>query len=242
MVAAARPITQDPPGLAMFMAATRQQESGSAQGNYREPNGGGAYQIEQSNWPSWARAAGAGSWANVRPSDAPPQVQDAVARYEMTSYYYGAGGQSWRNVARIWNGGSPNPRPNKALGPGATTDTYASQVLDKMARLPGGGAQATGPGGPGFTGAPVATDNVECYARTPSLKVAGVGMNGVCLDPLLFGGLIALGAVGFLAGAALLVVIVAGSKQGSKVVRGATRVAMPLKSAAVGLAGKAGTA
>lgn len=233
MAAAAHATTTPPPGLALFMAATRQQESG----DYQASNGQGAYQILPSNWPSWAQAAGQGQWADVLPSQAPAAVQDAVARYKMTSYYYGPAGRSWRKVARIWNGGSPSPVPNPALGAGATTDTYATQVLDKMAALPGGAAQAniTDAVAAGMSAGAAQIGKVDCYVKLPSIGVgpsvpllgqASVG--GICLDPLIFSGLIMLGVGGFLAGAALLVVIAKGSSQGSQLVTTASKVAGPL--------------
>lgn len=127
--------TRTPPGLAIFLAALRWQESGSPQGNYTEANGQGAYQIIQSNWPTWARQYAGYNTTDPNASHAPKAVQDKVAAAKVTDYYYGSGERNWRLVARIWNGGSPNPVPNPALGPGATTDDYASSVLRKVGAL-----------------------------------------------------------------------------------------------------------
>lgn len=235
MAAAARPASS-PPGLAAFLTALRWQESGSPKGNYTEPNGQGAYQILPSNWPQWVTDAGLPQWANVLPSDAPPAVQDAVARYKVAHYYYGPAKQSWRKVARLWNGGSTDPVPNPALGPGATTDTYASEVLDKLAKLPGGGAQdptmaAVDAAAAGMStgAATIKTQTKDCYAQLPGVGVGPVKTGGICLDPLLWGSVVALGSVALLVGTALVVVAIGHTGPGRKVVDAATTVAAPVK-------------
>lgn len=139
-----------PPNLALFLAALRWQESGSPQGNYVEPNGQGAYQIVQSNWPAWAASVGYKT-NDPDASHAPAKVQDQVAAAKVTEYYYGAGEKNYRLVARIWNGGTPNVVPNPALGAGATTDTYASQVLSKVNQLAKLGIGFYGLGGKALT-------------------------------------------------------------------------------------------
>ena len=147
-----KPAHDWPPYLTAFLTGVRTVESG---GNYHEPNGQGAYQILQSNWPSWATEAGYGQYAgDQNASDAPPAVQDYVAAYKVTQYFYGAGEKNYRLVARIWNGGSPNPVPNPALCPGCTTDDYADRVL-AIAKDAAGNAD---PGGPLWANPPSQND------------------------------------------------------------------------------------
>lgn len=129
--------------LSAFMQATREQESSN---NYTEA-GGGAYQFETGTWQNAAKGAGVSVSAYPTANSAPSQVQDQVASYLMTSYYNGPAGQDWTKVAEMWNGGVPYPVPNPALGPGATTATYAAEVLAKFNAILGGSGTSGGSGG-----------------------------------------------------------------------------------------------
>lgn len=146
-----------PPQLDAFLAGLRTVESGSAAGNYTERNGQGAYQILQSNWPTWAKRYAGYITTDPNASDAPPAIQDEVARGAVTADYYGRGGQDWTKVAEIWNGGEPYPVPNPALGPGATTADYAARVLAAMG--------AAGPQTP--------TDSTPGTANAPGVTLTG---------------------------------------------------------------------
>lgn len=139
-----------PPQLDEFLGALRQIESG---GNYAEKNGQGGYQILQSNWPTWALRYAGYRTTDPNASDAPPYIQDEVARGAVTADYYGRGQQDWTKVAEIWNGGEPYPVPNPALGPGATTADYAARVLNAMGDTQGAQAAAAQSGSAGTANA-----------------------------------------------------------------------------------------
>jgi hypothetical protein len=117
-----------------FMEAVREQESS---GNYNDA-GGGAYQFETSTWQSAAKAAGVSTTTYPTANSAPAAVQDQVAASLMTTYFNGSGAGSWTKVAELWNGGKPYAVPNPGLGPGATTATYAAQVLARFNAILGG--------------------------------------------------------------------------------------------------------
>jgi hypothetical protein len=121
--------------LAAFMKATLEQESS---GHYTDAGGGG-YQFEPATWRSDAAAAGVSTAQYPTAQSAPPAVQDAVAAHAMTAIYNGPADQDWTKVAEVWNGGVPRPVPNPALGPGATTATYAAQVIARFEQYLGGG-------------------------------------------------------------------------------------------------------
>ena len=112
-------LASNPPGLARFMYAMGQVESG---GNYyaRNPYSGayGKYQIMPSNWPSWAsRYLGN---ANARPT---PANQEIVAAGKFRSLYSGL--QSWRRVAYWWLTGS-----SRTTGWSTYATRYVSRVMD----------------------------------------------------------------------------------------------------------------
>lgn len=93
-------LAADPPGLARFMYAMGQVESG---GNYyaRNPVSGayGKYQIMPASWRAWAdRYLGD---PNARPT---PANQEFVAASKMRALYRGL--DSWRRVAYWWLTGS----------------------------------------------------------------------------------------------------------------------------------------
>jgi hypothetical protein len=90
----------DPPGLARFMAAVGQVESG---GDYYARNASsgayGKYQIIPSSWRAWAyRSLGS---SDAKPT---PANQDFVAAAKFRALYSGLG--SWRRVAYWWLTGS----------------------------------------------------------------------------------------------------------------------------------------
>jgi len=206
--------TKKPPGLGIFLAALRWQESGSPAGNYREGNGQGAYQIIQSNWPTWAAEYADYKTTDPNASDAPVAVQNKVAEGKVSDYYYGAGEQNWRLVARIWNGGSPNAVPNPALGAGATTDTYATEVLDKVKSLEAKGgtypidtsAGGTGANTPTLT--PTGGKAAGCQHSVSGPGLFGLKTGTICLDKVVAAGAMATGGVLILSG--VVVILVAG--------------------------------
>lgn len=183
------PTRRTPPGLWLFLAALRWQESGSPAGNYHEANGDGAYQILASNWPAWVRAYASSRPAAERPailaaagpnaSTSPRWLQNGVAAYKVTGYYYGAAEHQWRLVARIWNGGSPHVVPNPALCAGCTTDTYAGEVLAKADQLAATGKYPTG-GAAGPTTAIGNTTNPQLAATAAASQAANASTASSC--------------------------------------------------------------
>lgn len=119
-----------PPGLARFMHAVGQVESG---GNYRARNpvsgAYGKYQIMPSNWPSWARRY-------IGDARAPqtPRNQERVATGKFTSLHRSL--DSWRRVAYWWLTGSKRTSGWSA---------YATRYVNKVMRLYGKGAPSPGP-------------------------------------------------------------------------------------------------
>ena len=96
VIGPATTLASNPPGLARFMYAMGQVESG---GNYyaRNPYSGayGKYQIMPSNWPSWARRYLGNANAKQTPAN-----QEIVAAGKFRSLYRGL--DSWRRVAYWW--------------------------------------------------------------------------------------------------------------------------------------------
>lgn len=140
--------SQDP-DWADFLAAIRQQETGSPQGDYAHQSAGcqGAYCfLNSSIWHSMASEAGVDVSQYPDAALAPSSVQDEVATGVLWPIYQrGGGGQAgYLQAAAAWNGGTIAVVANSGLGTGATNYTYANQVLAKMARLLG-----QGPGGAG---------------------------------------------------------------------------------------------
>lgn len=202
MAAAKKQTHKPPPGLQVFLEALRWQESGSPAGNYKEGNGQGAYQIIQSNWPTWAAQYAGYHTTDANASDAPKAVQDKVAAGKVTDYFYGAGEKNWRLVARIWNGGSPNAVPNPALGAGATTDTYATEVLSKANQIKSGAVKSTPVDTTAATGNPAGTGGKSGCQHALAFGKLG----SICLDKPLAIGAMTGGVTLILVGAAILVV------------------------------------
>jgi len=111
-------LASDPPGLARFMYAMGQVESG---GDYSARNASsgayGKYQIMPSNWPSWAlRYIGS---ASAKPT---PVNQEIVAAGKFRSLYRGL--DSWRRVAYWWLTGS-----SQTTGWSSYATSYVSRVM-----------------------------------------------------------------------------------------------------------------
>lgn len=128
-------------GLATFLAAIRQQESG---GDYQASNpsgASGAYQFEFSTWQSALALAGLANTVYYREpaASAPPSVQDTAAGALMMQYY-NEFGQSWYNVAEAWYGG-PGAVGHPEISGGAgypTVGEYAANVIAIYNQLSGG--------------------------------------------------------------------------------------------------------
>jgi hypothetical protein len=134
-----------------FLAAMREQETGSPEGNYAENVAGcqGAYcWSEPGIWRSMAAQVGVDVSTYPDASGAPPALQDAVVTGYLYPIYLAAGGgdAGYAAAAATWNGGTTAVRANPALGPGATNYTYASEVVDKMTELAGSGGRSVEPG------------------------------------------------------------------------------------------------
>lgn len=142
-----------------FLNAIKAHESG---GNYQAYNsaGGasGAYQYIQSTWSSYAKAAGYAQYANGPASQAPPQVQDAVARYNATELFNQS--HSWKTAAESWyypawanDPTKQNSVPYPSAGNTLTIGDYGNQIVGKMgigsgtAPLSSSDAPAYGTGG-----------------------------------------------------------------------------------------------
>jgi hypothetical protein len=130
------------PAWPTFLAAVREQETGSAAGDYTENVAGceGAYcWRDAGTWRSTAAAARVDVSAYPEAFRAPPTVQDMVVSAYLYPVYAAAGGgqAGYAAAAADWNGGTTSVRSNPALGPGATNYTYADEVLAKMASLAG---------------------------------------------------------------------------------------------------------
>jgi cell wall-associated NlpC family hydrolase len=227
-----------PPLLALYLAATRWQESGSVHGNYREPNGQGAYQIIPSTWQAATRRFGIGEQYPTAGS-APPRVQDQIAAARATDIYNTSGEHSWRLTARVWNGGSTTPVSNPALGPGATSDTYATQVIAKMTLLREGGGNASA-----LTHAEAAGTAAGAGGSDGCIHVVHLDLKitstTLCFDRPL--ALVAMGGGGLLIAGSLAFILVA-TLEKNKTVRDATAVAataLPVGRAAKVLTGAAG--
>ena len=100
IIGPATTFASDPPGLARFMYALGQVESG---GNYyaRNPTSGayGKYQIMPASWRAWADRYLGDPNAKQTPTN-----QEIVARAKVRALYSGL--QSWRRVAYWWLTGS----------------------------------------------------------------------------------------------------------------------------------------
>ena len=129
--------TQGPTGLAKFLGAIRQHESGS---NYTADSGDGAYgayQFIPSTWESEATAAGYGQYAKTLPNNAPPSVQDAVAAHMATGYY--SQYKTWADVAEAWYTPAhvgQNTVPAPGAGNTETEASYGQQIVQMMGQQP----------------------------------------------------------------------------------------------------------
>ena len=111
-------LASDPPGLARFMYAMGQVESG---GDYYARNASsgayGKYQIMPSNWPSWAQRYIGNASANPTPAN-----QEIVAAGKFRSLYRGL--DSWRRVAYWWLTGS-----SQTTGWSSYATSYVGRVM-----------------------------------------------------------------------------------------------------------------
>ena len=143
-----------------FLAALRQQETGSPQGDYAHHGVGcqGAYCfLNPSIWHSMASEAGVDVTPYPDAAEAPSSVQDEVATGVLWPIYERAGGgqAGYSQAAAAWNGGTIAVVTNSSLGAGATNYTYANEVLTKMARLLGQGlGPSSGSGNAGSSSSP----------------------------------------------------------------------------------------
>lgn len=115
-----------------FVNSIAKQESG---GRYsavnRSSNALGKYQILASNIPSWSKRA---LGRSITPQQflKSPQLQEAIARYQLQKYYnkYGAAGAS-----QAWYGGEGSVGRNVSGGKGyPTSNNYAKAILRRMGR------------------------------------------------------------------------------------------------------------
>lgn len=129
---------QGPTGLAKFLGAIRQHESG---GDYTAYNAGGgasgAYQFIQSTWDSEAAAAGYGQYAGKPAGTAPPSVQDAVAAHMATGYWNQY--HTWADVAESWYTPSAVGKdvvPAPTAGNTESVTAYGQQIVQMMGQQP----------------------------------------------------------------------------------------------------------
>lgn len=129
--------------LAPILATIRSMESG---GDYTAYNAGGgasgAYQYIQSTWTKYANAAGYGQYANSPASAAPPNVQDAVAVFnvqDILNQYHSVADVplAWYYPAAIGNSVLLNTVPDPGAGNTQTPAQYQSAWLQKFKSLGG---------------------------------------------------------------------------------------------------------
>lgn len=126
-------------GINSFINAISSQESGGNYGAVNRHSGAlGKYQIMPSNIPSWSRQA---LGRSVTPSQflASPQIQEQVARAQLSSYYqkYGAAG-----AAIAWYAGPSAAQryvntgyiSNRREGSYPSIQAYVNQILGRMGR------------------------------------------------------------------------------------------------------------
>jgi murein DD-endopeptidase MepM/ murein hydrolase activator NlpD len=172
---------QDPDWSA-FEAAEREQETGSAQGDYSHSSGGcqGAYcWLDSSIWTSMASEAGVNVSGYPTANLAPPNVQDAVFTGVSFPLYQRAGGgqAGYAAAAAAWNGGTTAVVSNPALGPGATNYSYANQVLAKMAALLGQSSSAD-------AGGSASTSTTSASLTAQDCSTGGTIAGGSYANPL----------------------------------------------------------
>ena len=147
--------TTDASSVDKFLTALRQHESGGDYQAYNAAGGAsGAYQYIQSTWSSYAKAAGFAQYANGPASAAPPQVQDAVAKYNALQLFNQSG--SWKTAAESWyypawanDPSKQNSVPYPSAGNTETIGAYGNQIVSMMGQ--GIGPQAkSSPNAPAF--------------------------------------------------------------------------------------------
>jgi hypothetical protein len=173
----------DPRMVDALMEVIRRFESG---GRYtaRNPNGtaAGAYQMIASTWRSWAQRSGVPGATNYSSAaDAPPEMQDAVARWAVSMYLDNGNGDP-AYVLGSWYLGHwpPTAAESNRVPAGGNTQTPEHLVnvrLQALNQLLGtdfsfqGGATVAGSGGSATaTGTPTLTDD-EIAAMFPIYAV-----------------------------------------------------------------------
>jgi murein DD-endopeptidase MepM/ murein hydrolase activator NlpD len=180
---------QDPDWSA-FEAAEREQETGSAEGDYSHSSGGcqGAYcWLDSSIWISMASEAGVDVSGYPTANLAPASLQDAVFTGVSFPVYQRAGGGQggYAAAAAAWNGGTTAVVSNPGLGAGATNYSYANQVLARMAALLGQSstADAGSAASTSATSAGLAAENCATGATVASGSYANPLRGVVSLVP-----------------------------------------------------------
>ena len=138
-------VATDPNGVDAFLGAVKKHESGGDYKAYNAAGGAsGAYQYIQSTWSSYAKSAGYGQYANGPASNAPPEVQDAVAKYNANQLY--GQSKSWKTAAESWyypawanDPAKQNSVPYPSAGNTLTIGAYGDQIVSSM----GGSAVAS---------------------------------------------------------------------------------------------------
>ena len=111
-------LASDPPGLARFMAAMGQVESGgSYYARNRSSGAYGKYQIMPASWRAWAGRYLGNSYAKQTPTN-----QEIVATAKVRTLYRGL--NSWRRVAYWWLTGS-----SRTSGWSAYATRHVSKVM-----------------------------------------------------------------------------------------------------------------
>ena len=158
-------------GLAEFMAAIRNLESGSYAGDYgaigrrvKGDNARGAYQIMSKNWASWSSAAGipGADWRNRG-------AQDKVAAHMMNRYYERY--RDWDLVAVAWFAGGSNADRLVRKGWGGKAQNISSKHIRGYVNK----IRGYYPGAQQFTGAADQTSPQVAYGlRTGGRSGGGV--------------------------------------------------------------------
>jgi hypothetical protein len=118
--------------MADFLQAIRKQESGSPMGNYHATNSAGAtgaYQILQSNIPSWSRQV-LGHSISTAQFLASKQLQDQIALAKLSAMVKAHG---YQGAASEWYSGNPNAwRTGGGGNGGPSVADYVKSVMGLM--------------------------------------------------------------------------------------------------------------
>jgi hypothetical protein len=134
----ASPMGGSEPGgtqTANIMAALRQQESGSVQGDYKAQNpestASGAYGFTDPTWKDATAAAGIGQ-EYAKAKDAPQMVQDQVAQ-KRVEYLLNKVGGDVNQIPVIWHGGET--RANDPSMVNAADEKYRTEWIQKYQQI-----------------------------------------------------------------------------------------------------------